>query len=111
MQLAEFRGRGIVRWGETPGEPHFEPPRRQERQEEDLQIDSSWKTRGDRLCCGVELTEAVRCPFCGQTCDIVVDTTIPSQCFTTDCEVCCRPFEVTVECQPGEILSLDAAAN
>ena len=31
--------------------------------------------------------------------------------FTTDCEVCCRPFEVFVECEPGEILSLDVAGN
>ena len=34
-----------------------------------------------------------------------------SQRFTTDCEVCCRPFEVVVECEPGEILSLDVQGN
>jgi hypothetical protein len=25
--------------------------------------------------------------------------------------VCCRPFEVFAECEPGEILSLDTAAD
>ena len=40
-----------------------------------------------------------------------IDTSVPSQCFTTDCEVCCRPFEVAVECEPGEILSLDVRAD
>jgi hypothetical protein len=25
--------------------------------------------------------------------------------------VCCRPFEVIAECEPGEILSLDTVAN
>ncbi len=47
------------------------------------------------------------CPYCGQRCDLSVDTSIPSQRFVTDCEVCCRPFEVIVECEPGEILSVD----
>ena len=37
---------------------------------------------------------------------MAIDTSVPNQRFTTDCEVCCRPFEVTAECEPGEILSL-----
>jgi hypothetical protein len=37
----------------------------------------------------------------------VIDTSTASQRFTTDCEVCCRPFEVRVECEPGEVLSLE----
>jgi hypothetical protein len=48
----------------------------------------------------------VDCPFCGQSMALVLDTSIPSQCFTTDCEVCCRPFEVTAECEPGEVISV-----
>ena len=55
----------------------------------------------------MEISESVRCPFCGQSVELVIDTSISSQRFTTDCEVCCRPFEVTAECEPGEILSLD----
>jgi transposase-like protein len=54
----------------------------------------------------MEVSERVSCPYCGQTFELVVDTTVASQRFTTDCEVCCRPFEVVVECEPGEILSL-----
>ena len=49
----------------------------------------------------------VQCPFCGQTFELAVDTSVPSQCFVTDCEVCCRPFEVVAECEAGEILSLE----
>ena len=41
----------------------------------------------------------------------MVDTTVASQRFTTDCEVCCRPFEVIAECEDGEILSLDVVGN
>jgi len=51
----------------------------------------------------------IQCPFCGQSFDVAIDTTIANQCFTTDCEVCCRPFEVRAECEAGEILSVAVA--
>jgi hypothetical protein len=63
------------------------------------------------LDCFMEVSGKIQCPFCGQAFELVVDTSIPSQQFTTDCEVCCRPFEVVAECEPGEILSLDVATN
>jgi transposase-like protein len=59
----------------------------------------------------MEVSGTITCPFCGQSFELVVDTSAGSQRFTTDCEVCCRPFEVTAECEPGEILSLDAQAG
>jgi hypothetical protein len=37
----------------------------------------------------------------------MIDTSIAEQRFTTDCEVCCRPFEVFAECEPGEVLSVE----
>lgn len=52
-------------------------------------------------------SEPVQCPFCGQDCEIEIDASIASQRFITDCEVCCRPFEVIAECENGSILSLD----
>ena len=55
----------------------------------------------------MEVTETINCPWCGQRFDLTIDTSTASQRFTTDCEVCCRPMEVVVECEPGEILSLD----
>jgi Cysteine-rich CPXCG len=51
----------------------------------------------------------VSCPFCGQSFDVAVDASIACQTFTTDCEVCCRPFELRVECAEGEILSVAVA--
>jgi hypothetical protein len=42
---------------------------------------------------------------------VVVDTSVASQWFTTDCEVCCRPIEVHAECKPGEITNLEAVAG
>lgn len=55
----------------------------------------------------MEATENVPCPFCGQLNVLVVDTSQATSQFITDCEVCCRPFEVRAECEPGEILSLE----
>ncbi len=59
----------------------------------------------------MEITETIQCPYCGQSFDLAVDTSIPEQRFTTDCEVCCRPFKVVAECEPGEVLSLDVQAG
>ena len=52
---------------------------------------------------------SVQCPYCGQSSEVAADTSLASQRFTTDCEVCCRPFEVRVECESGEIVSVEAA--
>ncbi len=54
----------------------------------------------------MEVTETITCPFCGQQMELVIDTSLASQRFTTDCEVCCRPFEVVADCEPGEVLNL-----
>lgn len=59
----------------------------------------------------MQVSETIQCPFCGQAFDLVIDTSSPTQRFITDCEVCCRPFEVVAECEPGEILSLDVLEN
>jgi transposase-like protein len=59
----------------------------------------------------MQVTETILCPYCGQSSELAIDTSVASQRFTTDCEVCCRPFEVTVECEPGEILSLDVCGD
>ena len=59
----------------------------------------------------MQVFDSIQCPFCGQSFELVIDTSIESQQFTTDCEICCRPFEVIAECEPGEILSLSVSGN
>jgi len=59
----------------------------------------------------VQISSSISCPFCGQTFDLVIDTSIASQRFTTDCEVCCRPVEIFVETEPGQILSLEVQSG
>jgi hypothetical protein len=75
------------------------------------------KTRLEHRVCrlqagsGMQNTETIQCPFCGQSFELVIDTSVASQRFTTDCEVCCRPFEVSVECESGEVISVDVQGN
>src|SRR4030095_11880170 len=59
----------------------------------------------------MEVIEEVSCPFCGETQPLSIDTSEQSQRFTTDCEVCCRPFDVVVACEPGSIKSLEIVAQ
>ena len=55
----------------------------------------------------VEVHVGVQCPFCGQRFDLAVDTSSASQRFSSECEICCRPFEVVVDCRPGEVMGLE----
>jgi hypothetical protein len=59
----------------------------------------------------MEDSETIQCPYCGVSFELVVDTSVPNQRFTTDCEVCCRPFEVVAECEIGEILSVQVTGQ
>lgn len=59
----------------------------------------------------MQLTEQIQCPYCGQCFELEFDTTIRDQRFTTDCEICCRPFEVLVQCEGGEVMALDVHAE
>ncbi len=54
----------------------------------------------------MQVPESIQCPFCGQQFELVIDTSVSNQRFTTDCEICCRPFEVFVESEYGEVVSL-----
>ncbi|NQY75262.1 MAG: CPXCG motif-containing cysteine-rich protein [Candidatus Margulisbacteria bacterium] len=38
------------------------------------------------------------CPFCGETFEALIDTSIPNQSYIEDCEICCNPitFSITI---------------
>jgi len=59
----------------------------------------------------VEEFADIQCPFCGQSFAVAVDTSVASQRFTTDCEVCCRPLEIMADCESGEVLSATVLAG
>ena len=39
----------------------------------------------------------------------MVDTSQRSHVTVEDCPVCCRPIQLTVECEPGDVISIDSA--
>lgn len=48
----------------------------------------------------------VNCPHCGESFPLLIDTSESSQSLVEDCTVCCRPIQLTILCQPGEILEV-----
>ncbi|MEP6777352.1 MAG: CPXCG motif-containing cysteine-rich protein [Chthoniobacterales bacterium] len=51
-------------------------------------------------------TEIV-CPHCGEAFPLLIDTSQREQSLVEDCTVCCRPIQLRVECEPGEIVAVD----
>ena len=49
----------------------------------------------------------IRCPFCAESMTIVVDLSAGGQSYVEDCEICCRPMQITFDTDGGELLSLD----
>lgn len=49
----------------------------------------------------------ISCPFCGESITILVDTSAGSQNYIEDCQVCCRPMQVSVEVAGDEMLRVD----
>lgn len=41
----------------------------------------------------------IDCPYCGETIDVLIDSSIAEQNYIEDCQVCCQPitFDVTVD--------------
>ena len=35
------------------------------------------------------------CPYCGEQISMVVDLSVRRQIYIEDCEVCCKPIEIT----------------
>jgi transcription elongation factor Elf1 len=48
------------------------------------------------------------CPYCGEQISMVVDLSVPHQTYVEDCEVCCKPIEVTCTVQENTIAEFDA---
>jgi hypothetical protein len=48
------------------------------------------------------------CPYCGEEISMVLDTSVTRQTYIEDCEVCCRPIEVTYVVEDGELVEFGA---
>lgn len=47
---------------------------------------------------------SIECPYCGETIELVIDSSVEHQRYVEDCSVCCRPIEVEVTAAgPSEV--------
>jgi hypothetical protein len=44
---------------------------------------------------------SIDCPYCGEEISILIDSSVGSQEYIEDCQVCCRPIEIVVTCVEG----------
>ena len=50
------------------------------------------------------LEKSICCPYCGETIDVLVDTSDPSTEYIEDCQVCCRPITLRVRFEGAEVV-------
>ena len=50
----------------------------------------------------------VTCPWCGEVFTTTVDTSQGDYSTIEDCAVCCRPINLAVSCEPGEVTDVQA---
>ncbi|MBT8267254.1 MAG: CPXCG motif-containing cysteine-rich protein [Bacteroidia bacterium] len=48
------------------------------------------------------------CPYCWEKISMLVDTSQERQEYIEDCEVCCNPISLNIECENGSIISFSA---
>ncbi|MGF1656019.1 MAG: CPXCG motif-containing cysteine-rich protein [Verrucomicrobiales bacterium] len=52
----------------------------------------------------------MQCPACFEWIEVTIDLSEGSHERIEDCQVCCRPMELQVRCEGGEVLSVEAVA-
>lgn len=50
----------------------------------------------------------VQCPCCGESIEILIDTSIGDQEYIEDCQVCCEPLVMTISCSDTKKVHIDA---
>lgn len=46
----------------------------------------------------------IRCPFCGESMDIVIDLSAGAQSYVEDCQICCQPMEIGFTTEDDRLL-------
>ncbi len=41
-------------------------------------------------------SQQIYCPYCGESIEVLIDTSVQAQQYIEDCSVCCRPIELQV---------------
>ena len=49
------------------------------------------------------------CPYCWEEISMVLDTSVKTQSYVEDCEVCCNPIQVRYSVEDDAITDFDAS--
>jgi transcription elongation factor Elf1 len=56
-----------------------------------------------------EIEKFFRCPYCHQKISMILDLSVDdTQVYIEDCEVCCRPIQITYSVANGQLVSFHA---
>ncbi len=57
----------------------------------------------------METEHPFTCPYCWQPITMLLDTSLEDeQTYVEDCEVCCRPIEITFAAEEGRVIAFEA---
>ena len=49
-----------------------------------------------------------QCPYCWEEISMLLDSSITTQTYVEDCEVCCNPIEVNPRFEENELIGFEA---
>ncbi|MGA1227493.1 MAG: CPXCG motif-containing cysteine-rich protein [Tamlana sp.] len=50
------------------------------------------------------------CPYCWENISMLIDNSISKQSYIEDCEVCCKPIQITVQFSNEELSQFEASS-
>jgi transcription elongation factor Elf1 len=60
--------------------------------------------RGAYFAGVMETEKNFKCPFCGESISMILDLSVDdTQTYIEDCQVCCRPIQITFTAENGEL--------
>jgi transcription elongation factor Elf1 len=51
---------------------------------------------------------AFNCPYCGEEISMVLDLSVRRQTYVEDCEVCCKPIEISFNVEDDALVRFEA---
>ncbi len=49
-----------------------------------------------------------QCPYCWETISMLLDTSLSTTSYIEDCEICCRPIQITPSFDGNELIAFSA---
>jgi transcription elongation factor Elf1 len=57
---------------------------------------------------GDRMEHEFNCPYCGEEISMLLDLSVGRQTYIEDCEVCCKPIEISFTVEDDDVATFDA---